>query len=279
MRHSTTIRRAGAILRVFSLERPRLGVTQLAAATGLHKSTAHRLAATLQVEGFLRRDPGTAQYELGGLIHRLGQLCIEANPMLAHGRPVLDELRESVGHTVSLAVLDRGEALFIVVVEGTRPIRATIAEEGHRLPVSVSAAGKVLLADRPLDEVRAIIRERGLPRLTAKSVTSASAFVSELRRVRREGVGFSREEFAMGVLTIAVPVRRGGMTVAAISLVCPTSLVTVKTLPGLIQPLQEAAEGLTARLERMTPGDGDGAPSNGHHLDSLNGRERRGAHR
>jgi DNA-binding IclR family transcriptional regulator len=215
MRHSTTVRRAAAILRAFSSERRQLGVTQLATAAGLHKSTAHRLAASLQAEGLLRRAPDTGHYELGGLIHRLGQLCFDRNPLLVHGRPTLHELRDSVGHTVSLAVLDRGEALFILVAEGVRAIRATVAEEGHRLPVSVSAAGKVLLADHPPEEVRALLRARGLPRLTAKSVTSASAFVNELRRVRREGVGFSREEFALGVLTVAVPVRKDGTTIAA----------------------------------------------------------------
>ncbi|HXG02616.1 MAG TPA: helix-turn-helix domain-containing protein, partial [Candidatus Binatia bacterium] len=105
-----SVRRAAAILKAFGPERPILGITELATAVGLPKSTAYRLAATLQAEGLLRQDPETGRYALGGTLHRLAGALAATEPLIHHGRPVLEALGRAVGHTVSLAVLDDGEA-------------------------------------------------------------------------------------------------------------------------------------------------------------------------
>ncbi|MGH7317469.1 MAG: IclR family transcriptional regulator [Candidatus Rokuibacteriota bacterium] len=244
-----SVRRAAAILKAFGPERRTLGVTQLAATVGLHKSTAHRLASTLEGEGLLKQDLETGRYSLGDVLHRIASSFVEGDPLLRHGRPVLRTLSQSVGHTVSLAVLDQDEALFIMVIEGTLPIRATVARSGERLPLTVTAAGKVLLADLPRRDLTAILKRRGLRRLTPKSLTSRHALELELRRVKREGIGWSREECAVGLLSLAVPVRIG-RTVAALSIACPTNLVkSSHTVSDLIRSLRDAAARLVAALE------------------------------
>ena len=127
---------------------------------------------------------------------------------------------------------------------------------GERLPLTVTAAGKVLLADLPPAELQAILRRRGFPRLTPKSLTSRRARDGELRQVREQGVGWSREECAVGLLSLAAPVRSGGRTMAAISIACPTNLVDGPALSELTRRLRQAAAQLSARLE----GAGESGP-------------------
>ncbi|MCZ7564487.1 MAG: helix-turn-helix domain-containing protein [Burkholderiales bacterium] len=147
-----SVRRALALLRAFGRDAPALGVTELAARVGLHKSTAHRLAATLAGEGFLRRDAATGRYSLGEGLYRVAAAFVEHDPLLREGRTVLQELGAACGHMVSLGVLDGDGVLFVLVLEATLPVRAAAMQAGDRLPLSVSAAGKVLLASLPPGE-------------------------------------------------------------------------------------------------------------------------------
>ncbi len=250
MQNSTqSVRRALSLLSAFDRATPTLGITELAARVGLHKSTAYRLAATLAGEGFLRQDPDTGRYSLGESLYRVAAGFIEQDPLLREGRPVLEALRRACGHMVSLAVLDDEQALFVLVLEATLPVRAAAMRAGDRLSVSTSAAGKVLLADLPRNEAEAIVRRQGMPRLAPASLTSREALLQELIRVRREGIGWSREEAAVGLLALAAPVRHKNRVVAALSVVCPTNLVDGRSLEALTREVRAAADALSNRLE------------------------------
>lgn len=243
-----SVRRALALLGAFGRGAPSLGITQLSAKVGLHKSTAYRLAATLVAEGFLHQDAVTGRYSLGEGLYRIAAGFVEHDPLLREGREVLRRLRDACGHMVSLAVLDDDQVLFVLVMEATLPVRAAAMRAGDRLPVSVSAAGKVLLADLSRGKADALLRRSGLPRLTPASATSRQALLRELVRVRRDGIGWGREESATGLLALAAPVRRGARTVAALGVACPTNLADPASLDALARRLREAAGELSSRL-------------------------------
>jgi DNA-binding IclR family transcriptional regulator len=246
--NTQSVQRALSLLKVFDRATPALGITELAARVGLHKSTAYRLAATLAGEGFLRQDPDTGRYSLGESLYRVAAGLVEQDPLLREGRRALAALRDACGHMVSLAVLDDEQALFVLVEEATLPVRAAAMKAGDRLPLSVSAAGKVLLADLPPAEADALLRRQGMPRMTPKSLASRQALARELARVRRDGIGWGREESAIGLLALAGPVRRAGRTVAALGVACPTNLTDARSLDALAHRVRAAADELSHRL-------------------------------
>lgn len=249
MQNSTqSVRRALALLKAFDRTTPPLGVTELAARVGLHKSTAYRLAVTLVAEGFLRQDPATGRYSLGDSLYRVASGFVEQDPLLREGRPVLEALRDACGHMVSLAVLDEEQALFVQVVEATLPIRAAAMSAGDRLPLSVSAAGKVLLAGLSRPQAEAVLRRQGMPRLTPASVVSRQRLMREIAAIHRDGVGWSREEAVTGLLALSTPVQRAGRTVAAMSMACPTNLLNARSPDQLARRLRQAAQELSSRL-------------------------------
>lgn len=249
MQNSTqSVRRALALLKAFDRGSPALGITELAARVGLHKSTAYRLATTLAGEGFLRQDPATGRYGLGDGLYRIAAGFVDQDPLLREGRRTLESLRDACGHMVSLAVLDDEQALFVLVLESTLPVRAAAMRAGDRLPLSVTAAGKVLLADLPRGEAEATLRRQGTPRLAPGSVTSRAALLRELAQARRDGIGWSREEAAAGLLALAAPVRRAGRAVAALSVACPIKLLDARGVDELARRLRRAADELSDRL-------------------------------
>src|SRR3954447_23259332 len=124
-----SIERAAAILQVVAGSRGTLGVTDIAEAVGLAKTTTHSLLRTLLLVGFVTQDRGTGRYALGtGLLH-LGH-HLDVNELRARASNWTDALAARSGHAVRLATL-MGEEV-VVVHHVFRPDdSAQVLEGGH----------------------------------------------------------------------------------------------------------------------------------------------------
>ena len=155
------VERVGAILEVFSTEEPELGVTEIAGRTGLHKSTAHRFLVNLEAVGLLERDARTQRDRLGLRMFEMGGIVLEQMSLWDEALPFLEGLVADSGETGHLAVLERGEAIYIEKVEARRALRIPSAM-GRGYPAHATSLGKVLLSDLGEDEVREILGAHGI---------------------------------------------------------------------------------------------------------------------
>jgi DNA-binding IclR family transcriptional regulator len=126
-----------AVLVLDALEAGPLTLAELVDATGLARATAHRLAAALEVHGFVGRD-GDGRFDLGPRLSTLGL------PLLA--RPALEALREATGESVQLYVRRGEQRLCVEALESLHGLR-TIVPVGALLPLDAGSAGKVLRGD------------------------------------------------------------------------------------------------------------------------------------
>jgi len=149
--------RALAILDAFTDQDPKLSLAELAKRTGLYKSTAIRLAKSLEKGCYLHRSEDGA-YRLGTKVLSLGAMyqkhfgTAEVVPQIL--RQIVDELHEGA----SFYVRDEAQRLCLHRVESPRAVRDTI-HVGDRLPLTVGAGGHVILAFSGLtgakyDEIR-----------------------------------------------------------------------------------------------------------------------------
>lgn len=120
-----------------ALEPGPLSLPELVDATGLPRATAHRLAAALEVHGFVARD-GAGRFQLGA------RLSPPDLPTLA--RPVLEQLRDATGESVQLYVRRGDQRLCVAALESPHGLR-TIVPVGALLPLDAGSAGKVLRED------------------------------------------------------------------------------------------------------------------------------------
>ena len=195
-----TVDRALQLLLAFDAEEHELGVTELAARVGVHKSTASRLAATLAGRGFLERPPGSDTFRLGPELGRLGLLALGGRDLATLARPAMELLAEETGETVNLAVLDGDEAVNVAQVEGRHIVGVGIWT-GRRTALHCAANGKVLLAFAHRDPP-----EGPLEAFTARTVTSPKALARELARVREQGWASALGELEEGLHAVAAPV-------------------------------------------------------------------------
>ncbi|SEL23160.1 DNA-binding transcriptional regulator, IclR family [Blastococcus sp. DSM 46786] len=231
-----SVERAAAILHVVAGTRGALGVTDIAEAVGLAKTTTHGLLRTLLHVGFVEQDRETGRYTVGPGLRRLGS-PLDVNEVRSRASNWADALAARSGHTVRLATL-AGEEEVVVVHHVFRPDdSAQELEVGVALPARTTGLGKVLLAHSP--EPRA-----------ARNAPDGRA--TELAEVRARGWAAERGEHEPGRGCIAAPVRGpGGPVVAALGVSGPvTSLFDGRGAPRglLLGMVTDAAAAVSREL-------------------------------
>ena len=195
-----TLSRGLDILELFAGGSPELTQTEISDRLGLPVPTVHRLVKLLTERGWLVRDSASRRLRLGLGAARL--LPAVRLPDLA--REPLRAMAERTGETVNLAALDGGDVLYLVSETGSHLLTLR-SHVGLRLPVHATAMGKCLLAQLGDEDARAAAGEEPYEALTQKTLITWDRLHANLVRVRRDGVAYSREEFEIGLHSIAVP--------------------------------------------------------------------------
>jgi DNA-binding IclR family transcriptional regulator len=204
------------------------GVTTLASACGLPKTTAYRLLDQLVELGAVERSAG--RYRIGPGMFRLGRGWQPYPGLRSAAQRPLRRLAAATGMSVALAVLHQGQTLALDWTTAADIPRSLHADR-PTWPW-YTAAGKVLVAwahpGLPLGP---------LPR----------AWPDEAGRIRECGTAYDREEVLEGVCCAAVPVYAAdGVPVAALSVLTDPD----HHLERLADTARRAASAITAGLGR-----------------------------
>jgi DNA-binding IclR family transcriptional regulator len=243
-----SVERAIAILKSFSLDRPERGVSELGRDLGLHKSTVSRLMRTLEHGGLLSRSPETERYRLGVDLIGLAAQVASYMDVREVALPFLRELAEVCQDTVNLSAFDAGQVVNLVQCAPHARRIKNVGWVGRRMAPHCTAAGKVLLAHLPPDELDRVLRGR-LERFTPSTITDPDELRYELARVRERGYATVCEELEEGLNVVAAPVHdHTGQVVASISVAGPAYRVTLALFPELAARLLDTAQKISAQL-------------------------------
>ncbi|WP_454198893.1 IclR family transcriptional regulator [Nocardia sp. Marseille-Q1738] len=243
------IERMTLILDAFDGATPTLSLVGLAERTGLPRSTVHRILDQLIRLRWLAHAPGG--YRLGVRTLELGGLAADHNEIRDVVNPLLHDLSQQTGMVGHLGVLDGPEVLYL---DKVGRLAATVPTRlGGRMPAHSTALGKALLATLEPSIVEASFRDR-LPQLTARTLADRAELHRELGRIRnRQGVAVDNEESVPGIACVAVPIRRRGAAVAAVSLsgrIDRATLDTARLAQVLVDVGHEAGRLLFPRYVR-----------------------------
>ena len=243
----SSVATAVAVLKAFSEDEAELGVSALSKRLGVAKSTIHRLAVTLVSEGLLEQNPETGKYRLGIGLFGLGALVRRRMNVASEARPHLFRLREGTGETVQLALLDRGEMVYVYDLESPHAIRMR-SDLGARKPSTCTAEGLAVLAFQPDAVVREVVG-RGLAPRTPRTTTNPAELWAALERVRRQGYAIEDEQSEVGMRSVAAPIRNdGGVVFAAVGVAGPVQRLSDAVLSGFAPMVVETADTISLRI-------------------------------
>ncbi len=236
------IARAAAILRALGREGVSLGT--LARQTGLPRSTVQRIVDALATEHFV--EAGDAGVRLGWGIGRLAQIA--HSDVVVRVRPYLESLFHLSNETVDIAFRRGKEVAFLDRIISEQELRVVPITNKPR-PLYAMANGKALLSTMTDKEVGMLLGE-SFERLTPATAGDLPSLLATLAVVRNGGFAYDREEHAVGVCAIGMPICVQGLQPHAISIAVPAQRFDAQ-LPALRAALRDARTGIEAALNGM----------------------------
>ena len=247
-----SVDRALDLLEALATADGEVSITALAARTGLHVSTVHRLLSTLLRRGYVRQNPETSRYYAGAKLATLAEGRSRYGEMRQVARPILRAITDATRETANLVVLDDVTAVYIDTVPSPQVVRLFTAI-GNRVPLHSTGAGKCLLAALPAEKREAIVERLDLRAYTPHTLVDRAALRRALDEARERGFAIDDEEYDEGVRCIAVPVGGMGDAYAALSISAPASRLTrqrcLELLPLLRRNAAELANAVRARSD------------------------------
>ncbi|MGZ4581177.1 MAG: IclR family transcriptional regulator [Nocardioidaceae bacterium] len=238
-----SIERAFGLLETMADNGGMMGLSQLAAESGLPLPTIHRLVRTLVGLGYVRQEP-SRRYVLAPRLIRLGESS--AHLLGVWARPHLSRLVDELGESANLAMLDGDQIVYVAQVPSRHSMRM-FTEVGRRVSPHCTAVGKAILAHLPPEQVRDILQRTGMSQQTANTITDPDVFGAQLVWAAEHGYAVDEGEQEVGVRCVAVQVP-DAPTRLALSISGPATRLTEEVLERAVPLLTDAGAALSADL-------------------------------
>jgi IclR family pca regulon transcriptional regulator len=238
-----------AIIEAFSVQ-PVMSVADAARASGATRAAARRCLLTLVDLNYL---------ELSGRdfrplprLRRLGGILSERDKLAQIAQPLLERARDEIAESVSLAVLDGDQSLFIARAEAQHYVQTGV-RVGATLPIYCSATGRLMLGRETDDDIAQRLSRHPMIARTSRTLTSIPDILAAIRTAVNNGYAISDEELAPGIRSMAVPVfSANGNIVATVSVSAASARVKVSDLRKRILPvLLHCAEQIAQQLKEL----------------------------
>jgi len=230
------------------------GISEFSRATGLSKAVVFRLVRTLERHGYVMQSEDR-RYALGTKPLELASVVLHRFDVRQIARSTMLDLAERTGESVVLTAPSRDGVICLDTVDSPQQIRVSF-RLGRVTPWHAGAAGKLHLAFQPEPLIQQVIA-RGLPRHTARTITSKSRLLRDLARIRHDGYAFTVGEFDHGVAAISAPILDSRKEViAAVSIGGPAQRFSDERLRDLVKEVQQAAGKISLLLLGSPPTGG-----------------------
>lgn len=224
------------------------GLSNISREIGLSKSTIHSLITTLEKLGYVQQDQVSGKYALGLKLFELGQVVHANMDLRTIAMPHLHSLAQKYQETAHLAVLSKGEVVYIDKVDSPRSMRI-ISQVGGRNPAHCTGVGKVLLAGLSAEERDRMIGDAKLRRFTTNTIIDANKLKLHLEQVQLNGYAQDEEEIEIGLRCVAAPLKNHrGAVIAAISVSGPSSRIDNGSINELIVDVVDTARLISGHL-------------------------------
>jgi IclR family acetate operon transcriptional repressor len=248
-----SVDRAMKLLEVLGEEARGLRLTDLARKSGLSLTTVHRLLTTLEQRHFVQFSQSESLWHIGIGAFTVGTSFSTDRNFAAAALPVLRHLRDQTRETANIGIVDNDEILLLEQIQ-SREITRSISTVGCRTPMTASGMGKAVLACYSSEDVRGVVRRRGLRRSTPSTITNYAVLEDELTRFHANGFSFDNEEYRVGLRCVAAPVfDRRAEVVCAISVSGTADRIPDDRVHGLGMLVAKAAADLSRRMGYTAP--------------------------
>ena len=236
------------LLELLSRHPEGLTLTAMTEALAMPKNSVFRIATTLTLRGYAERDEGTKAYRASRKLLSLGHAAVGGEQLIQAAAPILTALRDATGETALLGTLAGNHGVVLDQVASSHPVKVVV-EIGHAFTLHTAAPAKAMLAYWSPEAQKAFVQQMKFPKHTRHTITSATAFLAELKQARQTGYALDRGEESETFACVAAPVfDHRSHPLASIWISGPSDRVTPGSLEKLGRKVKQFADQLSRQL-------------------------------
>jgi IclR family KDG regulon transcriptional repressor len=194
-----------AILELVATSKEPLGISEITRALDFNKSTVFNIIHTLTDLEILKQAPDN-KFGLGIQFYLLSKASRNGSQIISTIHPYLERINQKTNLSVFLGIRSGLHAVIMDKVDAAYDIKIS-AEIGMRLPLLAGAGGKAILSQMSDDEIDRILSKNVLRQFTRHSSIDKIKYKNMLKKARREGIAFDKEEYIEGIRALAVPLK------------------------------------------------------------------------
>lgn len=215
----TVIDKAVQLLEAFRPGEGAVALSELAARTGMPKSSVHRFATALVRHNLLAKH-GEGYYSLGVGLWQLGAQAMDVRLSVQEIEPFARQVAEHSAETVHVGVLDAADVVYVIRIAASQSVGVQ-TRLGQRVPAHCTATGKALLAWQKPDLLDKLL-DRPLERFTDTTPATKEAVLEELERTRERGYAVNFGGWQSDMCGTGAPILDGsGIAIASIGIAGP----------------------------------------------------------
>lgn len=237
------------IIEVMAREGSPMRLQDIALKTDMPASTALRMVNTLLVYGYINQNPDTLRYSLSLKFAQIGSIVSSQVSISQLAHPLLVELSRRCHESCCLGVEEGMELIYTDVIDGPDNMLKIMQRIGKRAPLHSTGIGKLLLLNYSREQLRELIRVKGLSPLTPNTVCTEETLLERLAQVRAQGYALDDEECELGARCVAAPVYDyTGRVVAGISVSGPASRLSLERIAVIAPVVKDTAKRISKLL-------------------------------
>lgn len=225
------------VLRAFGAAHRTLTLPELAALTGMNKSSAQRTVHTLEVLGYLDKHPQTRRFRLTPKVMEIGYNYLAADALIQSASPYLSQLANASGETANLTEPVGLDMVYVAQLMTAKHM-PVLTPVGMRIPMYCTSSGRAYLSTLPDAQVLAILERSARVARTPATLTDAGAILERVKACRTLGYASNEEELFLGDMGIGAPIVNSlGQAVGAVHVSPPASRWTMAEAQKKLAPL------------------------------------------
>jgi DNA-binding IclR family transcriptional regulator len=231
-------------------------LTDVAEATGMGKSTTHRILSGMAAGGLVEQDEETGRFFVGLKMLAWANAARERFAFARFAEPAIERLAQQTQDTVYLVARTGDEIVCLDCREGAFPIKVLTLNVGDRRPLGIGAGSLSILAALPDDDIERILAAQSEAR--SRYSIDDMHLRNMIAGARRDGYAYNNIhvlpglESAQGMAGIGMPIRRGdGLPVAALHITAVTSRLDPPRRESVVASMRHEALLLETQLKPL----------------------------
>jgi len=241
----------GLALLVAMNRRKLASVMELARDTQLPRPTVYRLLETLSRTGFVTRANSSDRYCLARQVRTLSDGFADDEWIGEIAAPLMADFTRKLVWPLALMTFDEGKMLVRETTHPASSLSIDYGMVGRRLPMLLTAAGRVYLAFAADSERAAILdmlthSEASEDRLAKEAARLRAMF----KTIRAQGYALQDREINPRTTGIAVPIRLDRRVIGSLSVILISSAMTIEeAVQRFVEPLHAVASRISGQLQ------------------------------